>query len=140
MPGRDAGGGESRVKTFCKNLFHKRCCSPRGRERLRSLWCRSRLARGGQERAAFPPSQPLSFVQSPKTVVGAISSTGLQGQGWGWRNDLGRRPLSGGRKCCLMHCPSPIFTGIILAVVAGSIYLTNKAIICGAGTLTLLAI
>lgn len=28
------GGGESRVKTFCKNLFHKRCCSPRARERL----------------------------------------------------------------------------------------------------------
>lgn len=34
MPGGDAGGGESRVKTFCKNLFHKRCCSPRARERL----------------------------------------------------------------------------------------------------------
>lgn len=35
MPGGDAGGGgESRVKTFCKNLFHKRCRSPRARERL----------------------------------------------------------------------------------------------------------
>lgn len=35
--GGKGGGGEGwgcGVKTVCKNLFHKSCCSPRGRERL----------------------------------------------------------------------------------------------------------
>lgn len=81
MPGRDAGEegavGESRVKTFCKNLFHKRCCSPRGRERLQSLWCRSRLERGGQERGGIASSSDSPFCPAPKTVPEGNNSAGL---------------------------------------------------------------
>lgn len=111
------GGGESRVKTFCKNLFHKRCCSPRGRERLRSLRCRSRLARGGQERGALPPPQPLLWSQETLATSGCGAGVG------DWEGD----PYKGNKMLSVQRTPlTPLFTRILLVAVSGSTYFPKK--------------
>lgn len=111
------GGGESRVKTFCKNLFHKRCCSPRGRERLRSLRCPSRLARGGQELGAFPPPQPPLLSQETLATLGFGAGVG------DWEGD----PYKGNKVLSVQRTPStPIFTRILFVAVSGSTYFPKK--------------
>lgn len=96
MPGRDAGEegavGESRVKTFCKNLFHKRCCSPSGqREITESLVSIKAGKRRPGAWGGLPPPQTLPFVQPPKQSQKATIPLGCGPPKV--RGDLRRRSL-----------------------------------------------
>lgn len=63
MPGRDAGVEESRVKTFCKNLFHKRCLLPSGQREIMASLVSIKAGKRQQERRISPP--PHHLLSSP---------------------------------------------------------------------------